>query len=291
MKKLVMKKMLFLSLLLSPALMAMEPASTNLYCVQKQAALHIINKFNFNIADHSILDVGCQGGDISAKMAETADRVFAIDASKEKIAKAEQRYADISNLNFSCIPPQVPGPENEFTALTSFFCLSRIVNEDKVAVFKNFFRALLPSGWMLCTTATGEENGPVLPVVAKSIKIALGKYPFLQCYEISYLVDFCPMSVENHRKILEECGFANIKIEVSGTKFKFQNKDEYVAWQRPLFMAIPLAKLIREKVSEQALEESFQEFVDLMWDAFEKVGDEGAYYQLSTTVVMAQKPS
>lgn len=145
---------------------------------------------------------------------------------------------------------------------------------------------------MICTLSVKEETPSVLMrVIYANYQKALEKYPFLKDYTVPYLVDSYSIATDDLKAILAECGFESVVIESKNMKFESPTKDVYRAWQRPLFMATPFAKIIGENTSQEELEAAFTEFVDTLWQAFEKNDTGGAFYPLSTSVVIAQKPA
>lgn len=289
-----MKKVLVIGLLFSHASLiaamqwdAQDYAKNN--TPQEQAAMMFIERFGFELSEQNVLDGGCGVGNISAAMAAKAKLLIGVDASQAMIDLAKETYKDVKNLAFHCIALEKLTYEDFFTRITSFFCISRI--QDKAPVFHNFFKALTAGGSILCTVATEEDKNPLLPVIAQALMSNLEKYPFLKEYKLPYLMDQYPIPTTELSAILDGCGFENIKFERSTDTCEFKTKDEYVAWQRPVFMATPFATIMVEKASKEALEEAFKEFCDLLWDAFEKNNGDGAFYPIATTVVIAQKPA
>lgn len=64
------------------------------------AAMMFIEEAGIDFTNKKILDIGCGIGNITAKIAESAEQAHGIDASQNMIDYAQQAYGNISNLSF-----------------------------------------------------------------------------------------------------------------------------------------------------------------------------------------------
>ena len=95
----------------------------------------------------SVLDVGCGCGDLSldaAKRVGPAGRVVGLDVSKPMLARAAQRAADLSNVEFVEHDAATIAVREPFDALISRFGV--MFFDDPVAAFKNLHAALKDAG-------------------------------------------------------------------------------------------------------------------------------------------------
>lgn len=98
-----------------------------------------------------VLDLGCGSGYGSAILAETADRVMAVDVSDDAIAFASDHYTR-ENLNFSRIKPgsTLPFESRSFDVVISFQVLEHV--EDDHAYLVEAARVLSDGGRLILVT-------------------------------------------------------------------------------------------------------------------------------------------
>lgn len=302
-----MKKIILLALVACPALMAMEPVTdqkqevvivTNwnagLYkknnWVQRQSAdiiLHEFNQeFNFDIVDQEVLDMGCGTGETSVKMAEIATRVLAMDASLEMVRNAHDEYCQNDKVTFIRCAAQDLDWKKKCTRVTSFFCLHWV--KDKQTVFTNFYNVLKPGGKMLCTLATEEEKAlDAMKAVGTFLTQVKEQYPCLKDKSPQELLGRYRITTSSLENMLKRCGFKSIVIKPKCLKFTFTCREEYAAWQWPIFKSLAFVELIPQADHQLV----FDQAMDQEWESFEKNEQGHALFNFITTVVTAEKPA
>jgi trans-aconitate methyltransferase len=89
-----------------------------------------------------VLDFGCGPGNFTARLAERFDMVGA-DASEPMIRKAQQKYPDITFLQWDALT-ELPAGQEPFEAIVSKLTLEFV--EDLSGVAEHLFSALKPGG-------------------------------------------------------------------------------------------------------------------------------------------------
>lgn len=300
-----MKKIILLGLLVAPiSSMAMHSDASNspspindheYECygkynwVQAGAWLWALDHSGIDLSGKDVLYLGCGAGNIAKAMVEKkrANSVYGIDTDLAKIQMLEQLYGHVQGVRFAWMSLKeflVHGGKQR-DCLTSFFHLSQIQN--KQAVFADCYRALAPGGMIMCTITTNEEQCLQEDIIAHFLSKNIGKYPSLQGKDFGALMDIYSIAQDDLKTILIECGFKTVKMLPIHIHCGFCDKDEYIEWQRPLFMASPFLQLI----PQQDVHDVFYDFVDALWQTFEKSDDgEETLYPLTTTILTAQKP-
>lgn len=293
-----MKKFIVLGLLICPIpLMAMNKsmeyskdnwdaeAYQNNNGPQREVALGFLQEAGDDFLQGKVIgDMGCGPGDITIEIAKIADMVYGFDISASMINKAKE-ISNVDNVEFLVSPAELLDMVNVFDSLTSFFCLHWV--EDKQTVFTNFYNALKPGGKMLCTIATKEENPLVMGVAGKLFAQLKETYPDLQEKTMQELTGRFSIATIDLENMLSQCGFESIVIEPRIFEIVFASQEEFVEWQRPIFMSLPAIDL----VPEQDVQDWFNKFIDALWPKLEKNNDGYTVYPLTTTRLTAQKPS
>jgi 2-polyprenyl-6-hydroxyphenyl methylase/3-demethylubiquinone-9 3-methyltransferase len=122
---------------------------------------YICSKLGNNLANSSILDVGCGGGLISLPLATLGAKVDAIDASSENI-EAAKLHAKIkkSPVKFICNP--IEKHKGSYHAIV---CLELIEHVDNLEEFvKNIAEALKPGGKIIFSTINRNPKSYALAI-------------------------------------------------------------------------------------------------------------------------------
>jgi SAM-dependent methyltransferase len=98
-----------------------------------------------------VLDYGCGSGYGSAKMAEIALSVEAVDVAEDAILHAREQFPG-KNLNFRCIDPTAPLPyaDGSFDTVLSFQVFEHVTNVDHY--LGEIRRVLVPGGTLVLVT-------------------------------------------------------------------------------------------------------------------------------------------
>ncbi len=196
----------------------------------------------------TVLDVGCGGGTISARVAELVGaegKVLGVDVSSVILDVARKRCPDRPNLEFRVADAATMDVgEKEFDLLVSR--MGVMFFADPAAAFANLGRALKPGGRMafVCWAAR-EENAWLMAPAAAAFEVLPGPPP-------PEPGDPGPFSLEDPeriRDILEQGGYRDIRSEALGGKMDLGTLDS--ALELATRMG-PAAKPIEEANPEDA---------------------------------------
>jgi SAM-dependent methyltransferase len=103
------------------------------------------------VKDRRVLDYGCGSGYGSARMAQTAARVDAVDVAEDAIAHARAQFPR-DNLHFRSIDPTapLPFPDASFDTVLSFQVFEHVTNGD--SYLREIRRVLVPGGTLVLVT-------------------------------------------------------------------------------------------------------------------------------------------
>ncbi len=151
-----------------------------------------------NKEDQRILDLGCGTGDLTNQINESFNSsIIGVDYSQEMIQKAKSKYP---NLEFSiCDACTIPFT-NEFDVIFSNAVFHWIPNQEEL--HRSIYSALKSGGILICEFG-GYKN-------IEKISSAFGKA--IKQYGDNYDSPFYFPKIEEHTKVVENCGFEIEKI-------------------------------------------------------------------------------
>lgn len=145
-------------------------------------------------AGEYILDLGCGGGELTAKIAASGAEVCGIDFAADMIAKAQQKFPE---LEFKQHNAELPFPySDKFDAIFSNAALHWMLNAD--AVVKNVAQSL-KSGGRFVFEMGGKGN---IAEVINAIQSAAQNFNLIQLPIYNYFP-----SIAEYSTILEQNGF------------------------------------------------------------------------------------
>jgi ubiquinone/menaquinone biosynthesis C-methylase UbiE len=177
----------------------------------------------YGVSRESCLEIGCGAGRITRQLAQSFDRVYAVDVSEDMIRRARQAVG--ANVEFSVIDGiDLPQPDCSAKAIFSTHVLQHLDSVDiGYAYFREFFRVLDIGGTLmihlpLYQFPSGQIERPMglfyavcrrLGNVRADVKRRLGKEKIMRRtpYPIRSLNDF-----------LADLGFTNIEFRIFPTK-------------------------------------------------------------------------
>ena len=161
-----------------------------------------VSKFGANLVDllapqkqEQILDVGCGTGDLANEMASSGAIVRGIDASKEMIRSAQQKYP---MLAFETQDAATMDYTNQFDAVFSNAALHWMKQQDKVIA--NIYSALKQQGRFVAEMGGKGNIASIVGALRKSME------ELHLPYEEQYFPWYFPAAEEYHA-MLENAGF------------------------------------------------------------------------------------
>jgi ubiquinone/menaquinone biosynthesis C-methylase UbiE len=254
---------------------------------QEEAALQFLKESGINLTNKKVLDVGCGTGNITSKIATTAQYVHGIDASKNMIDYAQTTYGNIPNLSFEHSFAEDFTTEEQYDYALSLFCLHWI--EDKQAAFEKINTSLKKNGEVFCTIASSSNPAPFGVAVLKELLTTLQPaHDFVHNINITQESDLkrYVISDEECKEILLKSGFEIITYEEKSRTHIFKDRKELALFQRPVAMSRPLFKNLPETEREFL----FNEYINLCLTKLKKdENDNYIFNGTTTTVIHARK--
>jgi len=243
------------------------------------AAMMFIEESGIDFTNKKILDIGCGIGNITAKIAESAEQAHGIDASQNMIDHAQQTYGNISNLSFEHCFAEDFVSNTLYDYALSMFCLHWI--KDKQKVFKCINNSLKINGEFLGTIYTSDSI-PFSTIVLQEL-LKRPDCDFLNNSTISLEDNLTRyvLSDEECKGIIRNAGFDIITYEKKSSIRVFKNREELAKFRRPICMARPLFKDLPEEIREWL----FNEYIDLWLSKLNK-NEDGHYVNKEAVVTL-----
>ena len=209
------------------------------------------------VGDEFVLDLGCGDGKISASIAASLHRgkVLAIDASKDMIAFAQQKYAGISNLVFKHENAMTFSCEEKVDVVFSNAVLHWL--NDHRRVLQNCHQSLRQGGKVLLQMG-GKGNAKTLISVVTEVT----SKPEWQDYFSDFEFPYHFYAVEDYQSWLNETGFQATRIELIDKDMQHQGKEGLKGWFRTTWMpyTFQLPVQLRESFINDVVENYLERF-------------------------------
>ncbi|CDR34113.1 class I SAM-dependent methyltransferase [Criblamydia sequanensis] len=194
--------------------------------LQWEWALDSLNRFDFDEEDQ-VLDVGCGDGKITALISSKVPRglVVGLDISKQMIEKASSQFKE-ANLAFTQGDAIDIPFKNQFDKLVSFLALHWVLDQNQALL--SMKEALKENGKMLLVIPGKAENN----LASLSEKLAQSEkwakfFPFFNKQRVYF-------TVAEYKELLSLAGLQIQSIQESESWTVFKDKDELIAWIKPL---------------------------------------------------------
>lgn len=255
--------------------------------IQEQAALTFLQESALDLYNKKILDVGCGTGNITAKVAKTAQHVHGIDASKNMIQYAQKQNQRSHNLSFEHCFAEDFTTTDVYDAALAFFSLHWV--ENKEDAIEKINHALKINGDFFGSITTEYESQPLDVTVGLEMVPGLQTvYSFLKDKDLIKEVTVPYITNEQFKAILSHKGFKLISYKQKDMVITLKSKEELADFKRPLLFSRPFVQNMPSIVSEYI----FNKFIDL-YLAKLSTNEDGHYIlpAFSSNVFHAQKIS
>jgi len=252
--------------------------------IQEMAALQFLQESMLSFENKKVLDVGCGTGNISAKIATSAQHVHGIDASNNMFEYAQQTYGTIPNLSFEHSFAEDFTPQTRYNIATTFFCLHWIKN--KRAALEKINNALEIGGDFFGTIRTTSDPKEPLSLTVALESITELQPTYSSITNSTEAVDTSSLTDDDEFKLmLTENGFKIVSYEQKTVNYILNNKNDLITHKRPTIMSRPIIKAM----SEISRESFFTQYIDLDLTKLTKNEDGHYIFPLHTTIFHARK--
>jgi 2-polyprenyl-3-methyl-5-hydroxy-6-metoxy-1,4-benzoquinol methylase len=150
-----------------------------------------------------VLSLGCGDGQFELMLAPYAEHITALDISSQAIelAKKNAEEADVTNVDYRCLPLSALSWEEQFDAVICLAFLHHVPEDDMPALLKQAFDHLKPGGLFY----TQEPNK--LAISRKIGRVVLGSN-----YDKYHSPDERELVPSELKKQLRSAGFRSVKI-------------------------------------------------------------------------------
>lgn len=139
-------------------------------------------------AEDDVLEIGCGTGSTALLLAPSVGRLLATDVSAGMIAIAREKLAaqPLPQLDFAVADADAPGfGQGTFDAALAFNLLHLVSDLDRTLAL--VIQALRPGGLFISKTPCISEMNPLIPYVALPLMRAIGKAPYVRCFNADWL--------------------------------------------------------------------------------------------------------
>jgi ubiquinone/menaquinone biosynthesis C-methylase UbiE len=248
--------------------------------VQFESALAFLKKNNINIKNKRILDVGCGTGDIAAVLTETAATVHGVDASKNMIQYATNKYGNVhDNLSFEqSFAEDFITKDKKYDLATTFFCFHWL--SDKKQALTQISQSLTENGELFGIFPTVNDPHPA--------RFTIGTQMVTELYpndSLSVKLGRSEPTLEELKIMLTETGFEIITCELQTHNVILPDRQAVEDFQRPVVMSRPFI----QKMSLQEAENFFTEFINRTISLYPQTEDGQLIEEVTTRIVHARK--
>ena len=251
--------------------------------IQEIISLELLRKSNVCMENKNVFDIGCGTGNITAKIAETANRVHGFDASQNMINYCKKSYSN-TNISFSQSLAENFTIEEPFDVAISLFCLHWI--KDKEKVIQNISNALKIGGDFFGTIRTKSDLKEPFALIDAYECIPEFKH-FLESIEgfkISNIIPTFPTN-EELKQIFNDNGFTIIKFESKTINIIIKDKNELYNHKKPSIMNRNIIKLMDNNTRETF----FNKYIDNYLLTLIKNENDNYIFPIHTTIFHVKK--
>lgn len=263
--------------------------------VQELIAEKALAKAQLNFEECAVLDAGCGTCNISKQISEKAESVYACDASKNMVAKAQALYPDVPGLTIQHCPIEDldthPELHNKFDVIAAFSVLHFI--KDKAKALNNF-NYCLKSGGEVLIALTSESNQELL-----SRQAARETLPFLDTFasiattikslfgsNLEAMSGAQFTTSKQLKDIAVAAGFEILLHEDTEVRPEFESREKLDAFMWSLMSTIPIAKALPEFAAKLL----FNRFMEKLVPKLEFNSENGHYiYPHPVTILHLKK--
>ena len=203
---------------------------------------------------HSILDVGCGDGKITADLATTvpSSKVLGVDSSPEMIAYAVQKYptGQYPNLAFSCVDARQLEFKEEFDLIFSNAVLHWVDNHQ--AFLKGANQALQDGGRLIISCGGQGNAAHILETFAE----LTASKPW-NVYFDDFRNPYFFYGLQNYKIWLKKYNFTVERLELVPKDMTHRGKEGLAGWIRTTWMTFT------KSIPEDKREDFITQFVDL----------------------------
>lgn len=223
--------------------------------MQQAANKHFIAINGINTKNLKIFEIGCGTGEQAEMLSHEAQHVHAIDASKNMINFAQNKYGHLKKVSFEqCFAEDFESDELFQLALAS--CSFHWFQDRKQAL-KQINKSLEVNGEFFANIQTANHPEPFTLVVFREM---LAEIPLLGTWLAGCAnpTGQSPLPTNEELDImLKETGFEIIKHESQNFSWT-DTKPELKKWIYPIIMSRPAVKYIPEGMREWAFDNFFE---------------------------------
>jgi trans-aconitate methyltransferase len=225
----------------------------------------------------NILSIGCEIGTSEYTLAEYAKHIHILDANKDMIDYAQNKYKNINNLSLEhCCAEDLQSHNSYHLAIAPF---AMHCWENKKQALQRINDALELHGELFCTVQTSNNRIPANLTVIKEMM----DLPILTNANVQIATDNHYLSLEEYNTMLKETGFDVIKNE-SDSYLSILTKDDLTN-QYFIFFTEPYLQSLSAKLKQDL----FEEFITRYANKLKKVDNDTFLEICYTTIIHARK--
>ncbi|MFX1398651.1 MAG: class I SAM-dependent methyltransferase [Promethearchaeota archaeon] len=206
----------------------------------------------------NILDIGCGNALTTINIAKMIPngRITGIEISKEMAKQARENLMEKNVSNVKIIQMNALDLDfiNEFDAVFSNSAIHWIL--DQQSIYNVLFKALKNNGRLIVQTGLREVN-----IIFKVIK-ALESDPNYKPYFKSMKIPWSFLSAQETQKILEECGFQDIKVNVYKSERSFENLEALIDYFKAAAL-VPHLSVLPTELHDKFVNTCMRKFIEL----------------------------
>lgn len=249
---------------------------------QTTAFLYFLKHNNITTENRTIFDICCGTGKISAHLAEKATHVHGIDASKNMIDFAKNKYRDAKNLSFEqCFAEDFQFQNPRQLALASF---SVHWIENKKQAFQRIYENLEFNGEFFSNVRTSEHLPLEITVATEMMPVITAMISLLTNKTVLELSGSSYPSLQELSDMLQETGFEIIKLEEQFFDHEV-TKEGLIQLQWPVIMSTPIIKYLPNWM----IKPLFDDFIRRYWEKLQPTNDGKCIDKYSAAIIHARK--
>ncbi len=240
--------------------------------------------FNLPTNKKNILDMGCGIANISKKIAENAQSIHCVDASKNMIEFAQNNTPNhITNMSFQQSLAETFTSDKKYQLGIMSFCFHWFHNQEEA--LKRMYDALEENGELFMTAHTQETPEPTsIPAARQTINLADSMYKFFTNKSFIELSGSQFPSNDTLKTMLLNIGFTIIKQEQQSFEC-IMTEQEIRNTEWPIVSSRPMIKWIPKSIVSSFFEAYIHNYLALT----PKTNDGKFIEKLTSTIIHARK--